>query len=590
VKLRDLSIGKKIFIGIGASFLITMIIMGFLMNNQFDGLRNRTVESVRDFFLSMEESRIEDVTETTAQVFSDLYQNNRDELSEAELKELIDDYNKNIEFGEIGYFFIYDYNGDTISLPPTPEIVGENRWDIQDPEGTYILRELSEAAQNGGGFVEYIYANPETGEDETKTSYVTPIAGTDYFIGAGTYDEQIVANLAVIRDNMGSIIDGIFFMVIAFLVVGTLVVGAIIWFISRYISNNIKEILTGMNKMADGDLTYQMEVKSKDEIGQLAKAYNQTVDSLQEMVGKIKGNMADLNSQSEELSATGQEVERTAEEVGRAIENVASGAEEQSAQMDESKGIISDLSAEIKKTRDMSENMKASSTEVKENVNTGNQAMNNSIEQVNQVKGYSEEISQQINSLGELSGQIGEIVELINGISQQTNLLALNAAIEAARAGEAGRGFSVVADEIRELAEESSEATENISKLIKEIQTNVNDSIKKMDQTEKAVDNTVEVISDTDRTFDNIEQAVDDLSELIDGITSQSNHMDSLSNNVQAMVSDIAAVSDEAASNAEEVAASSEEQIASTEEIVASAERLAEMSDDLQILIDKFAV
>jgi len=154
VNIKNLSIGKKIFIGIGVSFLITMIVMGFLLNNQFDGLRDRTVESVRDFFISMEESRIEDITETTSQFFADLYQDNSDELNEAELRELIDDYNRNLEFGEIGYFFIYDYEGDTISLPPTPEIVGDNRWDLQDPSGMYLLRELSQTAQEGGGFVE----------------------------------------------------------------------------------------------------------------------------------------------------------------------------------------------------------------------------------------------------------------------------------------------------------------------------------------------------------------------------------------------------------------------------------------------------
>lgn len=590
MNIKNVGIGKKIFLGIGITLVLAMIFMAGIMNMRFNDLREDTVERVRSFLLEQEENRIIDVTETTAHVFSELYAENEGQLSEGELQALLDEYNQDIDFGETGYFFIYSYEGETISLPPTPDLVGDNRWDIQDTNGTYILRELSETAADEGGFVEYYYANPDTGEDELKTSYAAPIPGTDYFMGAGIYDSFIVSSTEKIRSEMGDLIGNIFTVLLIFLIGTIVVVGVVILLISRYISGNINDVLTGMNKVADGDLNHEIDNDSEDELGQLSTAYNKTVASLREMIGKIQTEMEELNQQGEELAASGQEVERTAEQVGRAIENVASGAEEQSAQMDESKTLIDDLIKQIESTRSKSAEMDQSSQEVIGSIQKGTNSMDKSIEQVNQVRTYSNEIADKINNLGGLSQKIGEIVELINGISQQTNLLALNAAIEAARAGEAGRGFSVVADEIRELAEESSRATENISGLIKEIQTGVNESVAKMDETEAAVDGSVEVIEDTGAVFTSIEEAVKNLNNMIEEISGQTEEMDRLSDGVHNTINDVAAVSEEAAGNAEEVAASSEEQIASTEEIVASSHRLAEMSDELSALIDRFEI
>ena len=327
---------------------------------------------------------------------------------------------------------------------------------------------------------------------------------------------------------------------------------------------------------------------NKNEIDTLGAWFNKLSSNLGETISEVAEIASDLSSSSEELSASSEEISASAEQVGTAIQEVASGAEEQTAQIEETKGNVENLTDEIDKVENMSDDMDDKAEVVMNNIQDGNESISDSIEQVKEVKEQSNAVSEKINNLGQLSQEIGDIVELINGISAQTNLLALNAAIEAARAGEAGRGFSVVADEIRELAEESSQATEQIAGLIDDIQDGVVDTVEQMNKAENAVEDGVEAIQVTESSFTEINQAAESLRNLIEKISTAANQMSSNSQKVENAVDEIASVSQEASSNAEEVAASSEEQTASTEEIVNASENLSGMAERLSEKVDQF--
>src|SRR6056297_3228074 len=140
---KNLNISKKIFLVIGLSFLVLVLVMGYFFNQQFNNLRQENTKTVSSYLLDLEKERIKNATETASQFLGKLRSSNND-LNEQNIQEIIRDYNQNIGFGEIGYFFIYDNNGITISLPPSPEIEGTNRWDLQDANGKYIVRSLAE--------------------------------------------------------------------------------------------------------------------------------------------------------------------------------------------------------------------------------------------------------------------------------------------------------------------------------------------------------------------------------------------------------------------------------------------------------------
>ena len=327
---------------------------------------------------------------------------------------------------------------------------------------------------------------------------------------------------------------------------------------------------------------------NKNEIEKLGAWFNKFADVLRELIKDMIDMSTNLSASSQELTATGEELSASAEEIGDAMQTVASGAEEQSAQVEETSATITELRKQISSVNKNSDDMTERAENVMNNIESGNQALSSSEKSIFKVKNNTKTTAEAIDSLGQSSEKIGDIVNLINGISEQTNLLALNAAIEAARAGDAGRGFSVVAEEIRELAEQSSEATDDISNLIKSIQKDVDKAVENMDENEEAVEESVEAINITASSFGEITNEAEDLETLIINIRNEVEKMNQNSVHVKESVDEISDVSEQAAANAEEVAASSEEQAASTQTVVDASEELVNMVERLNDIVSRF--
>jgi len=473
-----------------------------------------------------------------------------------------------MEINNFGYGWIIDQQKRTIAHPDEQYIGNANIL-----TGQSELQSLTEKmVQGGSGVGEYTYNGVE------KQLAYAPVGLAGWVVAMTADKSDVLAELVTAR-NMS-----IWIAVIA------LFIGIIItYFIASYIANPILKAVNMADKVANGNLAVDdLEIDRNDEIGLLASSLNKMKENLNEILSKVTDIAENLSASSEELSASGEEVATAATQVGQSIQQVASGAEEQSAQVEETTSKINELIDQIENVTLMSRDMEEQADKVMNNIGDGNDSIENSVDQIENVRGNTKEVAGTINNLGDLSNKIGEIVELINNIAAQTNLLALNAAIEAARAGEAGRGFSVVADEIRQLAEESEDATNQIGGLVREIQNGVGNAVNKMDATEEVVNGSVSAIRNTGKSFEEINSAALRLRDLIENINDRSEKVSANGKDVEATIKEIASVSEEAASNAEEVAAASEEQSASTEEIVSASEDLTRMAVDLTEVINKF--
>lgn len=473
---------------------------------------------------------------------------------------------------------------------------------------TNLAQEVNETKIGEKGYVaildkELKYLSHPTVDSgtEAEQSFITDLQkhnGSSFnYMSGGTEYKAVVSTNTLTGWTVVGVMDmkeitsasrGILKTTIAIIVVAILIGALLVLAIIRSIHRPLSRLMEATERIAAGDLQEEIKVTSRDELGALSGSVNKMTLNLRHLIGQLGDNTEQVAATSVELSASAEQTRNTAEHISGAVQEIAAGAEKQVNAAEEFTQTISEISTGMERAAESIQFVSELTAVANEKADNGNAVVGQTVGQMTLIQQTFNHTAEVVNHLDDKTNAIGNIVGLIANIAGQTNLLALNAAIEAARAGEEGKGFSVVASEVRKLAEQSAAAAGQIGEIIRQLQTEAGNAVQAMTQGTLVVQEGINLVHLTGDTFKEI---VDSVIRAADEALQVSSIVKQVNANAQNMVesaAEVAGIAGQSAGNTQNVAAAAEQQSASMQEVSAAAESLSKMAQQVQDLIGQF--
>lgn len=474
-------------------------------------------------------------------------------LSEAEARQAALDTVKLLRYEKSDYFWINDLHPHVVMHPIKPELDGADVTEMKDPRGKAIFVEFAKVAQSqGAGFVDYLWPKPGATEPVPKTSYVKHFAPWGWVIGSGIYLDDVQEIFIQKSMVLGGVV-----------ALGLLLLGGLALFLGSSIITPLLALEQAISKIEQNkDLTERVPNPRNDEVGRTAQAFNRMIATFQETLHNVSANAYRVAGAAKQLSSMANTMDNRSLTQSESLSSMAAAIEEMSANI----AHISDSASEAHTMTVHSGQLSGS----------GSAVVSQAVSEMERIANTVEESTRFIEELGVHSQTISAIVNTIKEIADQTNLLALNAAIEAARAGEHGRGFAVVADEVRKLAERTSCSTEEISQMITNIQSGTSNAVASMEKGNSFVREGVAMTCQAGASMLEIKE--------------EALRVEAIVTDISQALREQSTASDQVAKNSEIIAEATHNASDEAHHIATSSCELAQLADEMQTVVARFRV
>ncbi|MEK4005877.1 methyl-accepting chemotaxis protein [Paenibacillus sp. FSL H3-0333] len=474
-----------------------------------------------------------------------------------------------VKIGEHGYGYMLDRTGLIVSHPEQDKVLKEKLDSGSNAELNALVQRMK-AGDTAHGFYTY----------EGVHKYVSFQPAGHWVVATTANVEEYMAPAAEIRNTT----------LILILVCIAVAMVAAYFFTTRNIVNPIRKLERAMGLAGDGDLTVHTSIQTGDELQLLSESFNTMIDKQEAIIEKVRAGSLSLTSMSEEMAASSEEISASIQEISSSTQEIASGAENNNQSVINASQVLVQLSSLVQLAQSKASATSGNAETTHQAAQEGRARVIHTVEAMNTIHSSTKETEALLYTVSGLSEQVSAITGTINKIAEQTNLLALNAAIEAARAGENGRGFSVVAGEVRKLSDETHTNAGEITDLVNEMISRITEAVDSMRGAAGAVESGVSIVNETDRAFVHIIQSVEMITDNVQEILDITRDEVATSDQIIKLIDSMGTISELAAANTENVSSATEEQAATVNNFAASAQEISAMANELEILVEKFKI